>query len=70
VEQLESKLKTESLHVGLLKGRSDVHVHVQETFHGTAKLSLFHLQLGQQLDEPLEGALVAVDPEKVDLRQG
>jgi hypothetical protein len=32
--------------------------------------SLLDLELRQEVDEPLEGSLVAVDPEEVDLKIG
>ncbi len=69
MEQIQSQLQPHRLHVCLLQRGRDVHVHVEEPLHGASLLSLLDLQLGQQVDEPLEGALVAVDPEEVDLRK-
>lgn len=42
-------------------------MHVEEPVHGPALLRLFDLQLRQEVDKPLEGPLVPVDPEEVDL---
>ena len=38
--------------------------------HCTAMLGLLDLQLGEELDEPLEALLVPVDPEEVNLGSG
>ena len=35
--------------------------------HGAALLCLLDLQLGQELHEPLEALLVAIDPEEINL---
>ena len=81
MEQVQGELQTDCLHVGPLEGRGDVHVHVQEPVeggvqgpggpalpaHGAPVLGLLDLQLGEQLDEPLEALLVPVDPEEVNL---
>ena len=40
MQKLQCKLKSHRLHVRLLKGTGDVHVHVQEPLHGTTLLSL------------------------------
>ena len=69
MQQLQSQLQPHRLHVGLLEGRGDVHVHVQEPLHGASLLRLLDLQLGEQGDEPLEAALLPVDPEEVHLTQ-
>ena len=45
------------------------HVHLEEVSHGAGLLRLLDLELGEELDEPLEALLVAVDPEEVDLAQ-
>jgi len=37
--------------------------------HGSAQLRLLDLQLGQQIDEPLEGSLIPVYPKEVHLAQ-
>ena len=42
-------------------------MHVEEAVHDASLLGLLDLQLRQQVDEPLERALIAVDPEKVHL---
>ena len=69
VKEVEGELEAHCLHVGPLEGRGDVHVHVQEPRHRATVLLLLDLQLGQQVHEPLEALLVAVDPEEVDLAQ-
>ena len=69
VEEIQSQLEPNGPHVILLQRSRHVHVHVKEALHGAALLRLLNLQLGQQVDEPLERALVAVDPEEVDLGQ-
>ena len=67
MQQVQRQLQPHGLHVRLLQRRRDVHVHVQEALHRAAQLGLLDLQLGQEVHEPLEGALVAVDPEEVNL---
>ena len=67
VKEVEGKLQSDRLHVALLQGARDVHVHLEEALHCRAELSLLHLELGEQIDEPLERALVPVDPEEVHL---
>ena len=67
MEKVECQLESDSLHVRLLEGAGDVHVHVEEPVHGPSLLGLLDLQLGEEVDEPLEGPLVPVDPEEVDL---
>ena len=69
MEEIKGQLKSNRLHVCLLQGAGDVHVHVKESVHGPSLLSLLNLQLRQQVDKPLEGPLVSVDPEEVDLLQ-
>ena len=69
MEELQGELQSDSLHVGLLEGGGDVHVHVQEPLHGASLLCLLDLQLGEEADEPLEGSLLSVDPEEVDFPQ-
>ena len=69
MQQLQGELEPHGLHVGLLQGGGDVHVHVQEPLHGPALLRLLDLQLRQQGDEPLEAPLLSVDPEEVNLPQ-
>ena len=69
VKEVEGELEAHCLHVGPLEGARHVHVHLEEPLHGAAHLArLLDLQLGQQVDKPLERALVAVDPEEVDLK--
>ena len=63
VQQVQRQLQPHGLHVGALEGRRDVHVHVQEPVQPL--LGLLDLQLGEKVHEPLERALVAVDPEEV-----
>ena len=70
VQELERKLKPNCLHVGLLQGGGDVHVHVEEPAHGAPLLRLLYLQLRQKLHEPLEVLLVAVDPVEINLKHG
>lgn len=48
--------------------RSKAH-HVKKSFHGTAKLGLFDFELWKQIDEPLEGSLISIDPEEVDFSE-
>lgn len=60
-------MKADGFEVGPLESAGDVHVHVQETFHDATVLGLLNLQLGQQIDQPLETALFSVDPEEVHL---
>ena len=69
MKQLQGKLQPDCLHVCLLQGGGDVHVHVQEPLHGPALLRLLYLQLGQQTDEPLERSLFSVDPEEINFPQ-
>ena len=69
MQQLERQLQAHGLHVGLLEGGGDVHVHVEEPLHGAALLRLLDLQLREEGDEPLEAALLPVDPEEVHLAQ-
>ena len=69
MQKLQSQLQPHRLHVCLLEGGGDVHVHVQEPLHGAALLRLLDLQLGQEGNEPLEAALLPVDPEEVHLAQ-
>ena len=57
MEELQGELQSDSLHVGLLEGGGDVHVHVEEALHRAAQLRLFDLQLRQQIHEPLERPL-------------
>ena len=42
-------------------------MHFEEVAHDAALLALLYLQLREELHEPLEALLVAVDPEEVDL---
>lgn len=42
-------------------------MHVQEAIHGPSHFCLLDLQLREEVDEPLEAPLVAVDPEEVHL---
>ena len=67
VEEFEGQLKPHGLHVSLLEGGGDVHVHVEEALHGAALLRLLNLQLGEEAHEPLEGPLLPVDPEEIHL---
>ena len=46
---------------------SNSHVHLQEVSHGAGLLGLLYLECGEEVDEPLEALLVAVNPEKVHL---
>ena len=57
VEEVECELESNGLHVCLLEGGGDVHVHVEEALHRAAQLRLFDLQLRQQVHEPLERPL-------------
>ena len=67
VMDIQGHLQRHGLHVVPLEGGGDVHVHVQEPLHVTALLLLLYLQLGEEVDEPLEAGVVPVDPEEVDL---
>ena len=68
MHQVESQLEGDGLHVGALEGGGDVHVHLEEPAElSTFVLLLLGLQLGEQIDKPLEALLVAVDPDEVDL---
>ena len=67
VKDVQRHLQSHGLHVVPLEGGGDVHVHVQEPLHVAALLLLLDLQLGQEVDEPLEAGVVPVDPEEVDL---
>ena len=67
VHDVQRHLQRHRLHVVPLEGGGDVHVHVQEPVHVSAVLLLLYLQLGQEVDEPLEAGVVPVDPEEVDL---
>lgn len=49
--------------------RPSVVFYPNSPLHGPAQFRLLDLQLGQQVDEPLEGALIAVDPKEVHLAQ-
>ena len=69
MKYVQRHLQRHRLHVVPLEGGGDVHVHVQEPLHMAALLLLLDLQLGQQVDEPLEAGVVPVDPEEVDLLQ-
>lgn len=69
MQEVQRQLQSHRLHVGLLQRTGDVHVHVQEALHGATQLGLFDFQLRQQIDKPLERALVAIDPEEVHLTQ-
>ena len=42
-------------------------MHLEEVSHGAGLLGLLDLERGEEVDEPLEALLVAVDPEKVHL---
>lgn len=37
--------------------------------HGTSQLGLFDLQLRQQIDKPLEAALISIDPKEIHFAQ-
>ena len=67
VKQVQGKLKSNCFHVGFLQSGGNVHVHVQESLHGTPLFGLFNLQLRQKIDKPLKRSLITIDPEKVDL---
>ena len=69
VQELQRQLEPDRLKMPAMQSGRDVHVHVEKSLHRPTQLGLFNLQLGQQMDEPLEGALIAVDPEKVDFAQ-
>ena len=70
MKQVEGELEPDGPHVCPLEGARHVHVHLEEPLHGAAHLArLLDLQLRQQVDEPLERALVAVDPKEVDLKR-
>ena len=57
MEEVECELESDGLHVRLLEGGGDVHVHVEEALHRAAQLRLLDLQLRQQVHEPLERPL-------------
>ena len=42
-------------------------MHVEEVSHGAGLLCLLDLELREELAEPLEALLVAVDPEEINL---
>ena len=71
VQQVHCQLKANSPHVCLLKGGSEVHVDVHEPVSVVVELlqTLFLLQPIEHAEETLEGPLVSVDPEEVDLFQ-
>ena len=62
-------MKSDRFHIGFWKGARDVHVQVEESIHDATQFGLFHLQLREQIDKPFETALVAVNPEKVNLQK-
>ena len=68
VKQVQGKLKSNCFHVGFLQSGGNVHVHVQESLHGTPLFGLFNLQLRQKIDKPFKRSLITIDPEKVDLK--
>ena len=67
MKQVQGKLKSNCFHVGFLQSGGNVHVHVQESLHGTSLFGLFNLQLRQKIDKPFKRSLITIDPEKVDL---
>lgn len=69
VQEIHSELKTDGFHIVFLKGACDVHVHLKKPFHRRAKLGLFDFQLGEQIHEPLEGMLISIYPEEIDLEE-
>ena len=68
MKQVQGKLKSNCFHVGFLQSGGNVHVHVQESLHGTPLFGLFNLQLRQKIDKPFKRSLITIDPEKVDLK--
>ena len=68
VKQVQGKLKSNCFHVGFLQSGGNVHVHVQESLHGTPLFGLFNLQLRQKIDKPFKRSLITIDPKKVDLK--
>lgn len=65
MQQIQRQLQTDRFHVRFLQSTCYVHVHVQESLHCAAQLSLLDLQLRQQIDEPFERALIPIDPEEI-----
>lgn len=68
MKKVESQLEAYCFHVRPLQGGSDVHMHVEEVAHHSILLRLLNLQLRQELDKPLEGFLVSIDPKEVHLK--
>jgi hypothetical protein len=60
-------LESDRLHVCLFKDARDVHVQIKESIHDTPQFGLFQLQLREQMNEPFETALLAVDPKEIHL---
>lgn len=69
MQQIQRQLQTNRFHIRFLQGTRNIHVHLQEPFHRPAEFGLFNLQLRQQINEPLERALIAIDPEEVHLKE-
>ena len=68
VQQVHSELQCQSPHVALLQSGGDIQVELEELVLSVCGIVLFALQCVQKSDEPLEGILVTVDPEKVNLQ--
>ena len=69
VEEIKGHLQSDGFHIRFIQCARDVHVQVEESIHDATQFGLFHLQLREQIDEPFETALVAVNPEKVNLQK-
>ena len=73
MHEVHGQVQGDGLEVRLREDRGHVKVDIEELGQPSRQarglLGLFHLELREHLQEPLEGPLLAVDPDEVDLFQ-
>ena len=67
MHKVHRQLEPNCSHVILLECGRHVHVHLQESFKRSPLFRLLNLQLGEELNEPFETALIPIDPKEIDL---
>ena len=65
VKEVKGHLQSDGLHIGFIECARDVHVQVEKLI--SSILDQFNFQFGQQLREPLETLLVAINPDEIHL---
>ena len=60
-------MQSDGLHIGFIECARDVHMQIEKLI--SSIFDQFNFQFGQQLREPLETLLVAIDPDEIHLRK-